>query len=347
MPSATTPMPQAVRERDDRLDDRAVGGAVEPRHERAVDLDRVERQVLEVRQRRVAGPEVVEHEADPQVAQPPQGPDARPRTGPSRRDSVISSSRARRVEAGLGEDLGDLVDEVRLGELAGRQVDRHHERRPARVAASRQTAAWRQAVSRTQRPSGTIRPVSSARRDERERRDEARASGCCQRTSASKPDDPVGRAGRRSAGSGRAARRARARGAGRSRGRSARASASLIDGSNRAWRLVGSPFARTIAISASRRSSSGVTRPGSPRAIPIEALMNHSRPPIANGARSSAAMRSAMRSRLVGVRDRVEDDPELVAAEAGDGVARPQAARPAAGRPRPAAGRRRRGRRSR
>ena len=60
-------------------------------------------------------------------------------------------------------------------------------------------------------------------------------------------------------------------------------------------------------------------------AIPSDALMNHSRPPIGNGARSSATIRSAMR-RVVRLADRVEDDPELVATEAGDGVARAQAA---------------------
>ena len=85
------------------------------------------------------------------------------------------------------------------------------------------------------------------------------------------------------------------RGAGRSRARSARGSGVLIDGSNSAWRWVGSPLARTMAISASRSSSSGVARPGCASAIPIDALMNQSRPLSGNGARSSPTMRSAMR----------------------------------------------------
>ena len=54
--------------------------------------------------------------------------------------------------------------------------------------------------------------------------------------------------------------------------------------------------------------------------------MNHSRPPIANGVRRSAPIRSTMRMRVVGVDDRVEDDPELVAPEARHGVARSQRA---------------------
>ena len=83
-----------------------------------------------------------------------------------------------------------------------------------------------------------------------------------------------------------------------------------------------SAFARTIAISASRSISPGVARPGRPTAMPSDALMNHSRPPIGNGARSSCADPLGDPPRLLDVDDRVEDDPELVAAEAGDRVAR-------------------------
>ena len=68
-----------------------------------------------------------------------------------------------------------------------------------------------------------------------------------------------------------------------------------IDGSKTAYRRDGSDLARTIAISASRSISPGVARPGRPTAMPSDALMNHSRPPIGKGARSSAPMRSAIR----------------------------------------------------
>ena len=64
--------PQAVGERDDGIDDRAVRHFVEAEHERAVDLEHVERQVLEVGERRVARPEVVEDEPHTEVAQSPQ-----------------------------------------------------------------------------------------------------------------------------------------------------------------------------------------------------------------------------------------------------------------------------------
>ncbi len=98
-----------------------------------------------------------------------------------------------------------------------------------------------------------------------------------------------------------------------------------IDGSNRAWRLAGSDFARTIAISASRSISSGVARPGRPSEIPIEALMNHSR--AAHRERRPQVRSDPLGdgARLVGARDLVEQDAELVAAEAGDRVARSQA----------------------
>ena len=82
MPSATTPMPRpwasamtaSTIERSALV--RRAG------HERAVDLDRVERQVLQVGQRRVAGPEVVEHEADAELRAAPAASGPRPRTGP-------------------------------------------------------------------------------------------------------------------------------------------------------------------------------------------------------------------------------------------------------------------------
>ena len=53
--------------------------------------------------------------------------------------------------------------------------------------------------------------------------------------------------------------------------------------------------------------------------------MNHSRPLSGNGARSSDPIRSAMARASSALPHLVEQDPELVAAEAGDGVARPQA----------------------
>ena len=59
-----------MRHRNDRRDDRLVVGIdADVAHERAVDLDRVHRQLLEVRQRRVPGAEIVDRQAHAELAQ--------------------------------------------------------------------------------------------------------------------------------------------------------------------------------------------------------------------------------------------------------------------------------------
>ena len=58
------------RERQRRRDDgRVLRRAAEPRHERAIDLQALDREALEVLERREAGPEVVDHDLDAHVAQ--------------------------------------------------------------------------------------------------------------------------------------------------------------------------------------------------------------------------------------------------------------------------------------
>ena len=186
-------------------------------------------------------------------------------------------------------------------------------------------------VSRTHRPSGSDEAGLLGERDERQRRDQA-AGRVLPADERLEPDDPVGReVDQRLVVEAQLAALDRApqvvlevdpleRLVATSTARTGRGAAT------------GRALARTIAISASRSSSSGRRPARPPEAIPSDALMNQSRPPSANGARSSAAIRSAIRVRLVGVGDRVEEDPELVATEARDGVARSQAARPGAGR---------------
>ena len=206
---------------------------------------------------------------------------------------------------------------------ADRLTDTNERRAVAPVASRRQRAAWRQAVSSTQRPSGTIRPVSSAigMNDSGATRPRV---GCCQRTSASKPtirvvvegDDRLVVEAQLAALEGAAQVVLEVD--------PLASSASFIDGSKTACAASAWDFARTIAISASRSSSSGVARPGRATAMPSDALMNQSRPLSENGARSSAPMPVGDAPRLVGVRDRVEDDPELVAAEPRDRVAGPE-----------------------
>ena len=265
-------------------------------------------------------------------------------TGPSAPISVISSSSSPASMPVIVEDLGHLVDEVRLDELAGGQVDRHDERRAGRAA----TPGDRLATGGLEHPASerADQPGLLGHRDERERRDEA-AGRVLPADERLEPDDAAVVRGRRSAGSGRGARRARGA-ARRSFSRSIRSSmAVLMVGSNRSRRRVGSSLARTIAISASRRSSSGVTRPASPTAI----ADRRADEPVAAALREGRAQfgREALGDpdglRLVG--DRVEDDPELVAAEAGHRVARAKASPRAAVRRPSAAGRRRHDRRSR
>ena len=87
--------------------------------------------MLQVRQRRVAGPEVVEHQPDPELPQPPERAD--PRLGLVHQHALGDLDlEAARIQSGLVEDGRDLVDEVRLDELASRQVDRHEQLRTVR-----------------------------------------------------------------------------------------------------------------------------------------------------------------------------------------------------------------------
>ncbi len=212
--------------------------------------------------------------------------------------------------------------------------------------AARQARACRQAVSRTQRPIGTISPVSSASGMNASGGTSPRV-GCCQRTSASNPTIGVGReVDERLVVEPQLVALERPPQVVLEVDPLERL-ARIIDGSNRAWRPAGSDFARTIAISASRRSSPGVVRPGRPMAMPIDALMNHSRPSSGNGARSSASSRSAMRrassTSSTGSRMIPNSSPPNRATVSPGRRQR----RPAAGRRPSAAGRRRRGRGSR
>jgi hypothetical protein len=107
---------------DDRGHDRRVLLVGEQAgHERPVDLELVDREPLEVRQRGVAGAEVVDRQADPEALQLGQG-------GAGGLD-VLHQHRlgdlqvhGGRVDAGLGEDLGHHPGEVGVGELAAGQV---------------------------------------------------------------------------------------------------------------------------------------------------------------------------------------------------------------------------------
>ena len=85
--------PERVRDLHDGPDEQRARPAEDVAHERAVDLQQVDRELLEVRERRVAGAEVVDGEPHAEVAQAPQ---------PDRRRGRVLHERA----------LGDLEDQA-------------------------------------------------------------------------------------------------------------------------------------------------------------------------------------------------------------------------------------------
>ena len=115
---------EGVAEVDDGLDDRRVLGVeAEPGDEATVDLDRLDREPLEVRQRRVAGAEVVDGEVQAEAAQVAQGDRRRLDVGEQRGLGDLQPQRVGR-DAGLGEHVGDEAGEGRVDDLAGADVDR-------------------------------------------------------------------------------------------------------------------------------------------------------------------------------------------------------------------------------
>ena len=114
---------------DDRLDDRRpLLLDAERVDERAVDLQRVEGEAVEVGERGVAGAEVVEDEAHAELAERLQGRPVAVADSSTRTLSVISSRRwtgSRPVRARISRDRGG---EVAVGDLAGGEVDRDVER---------------------------------------------------------------------------------------------------------------------------------------------------------------------------------------------------------------------------
>ena len=177
-----------MRQGDDGFDDGAVRLTVETGHEHPVDLDRVERQVLEVRQGRVARPEVVEDDPDAHVAQAAQGPD--PGLGLIHHDAFGDLElEHRRLEPGLGQDRLDLLDEVGLDELAGGDVHRHQQPRPARPRIPPFPCL---ATGRLEDPSAERQDESCllGQRDEGERGDEATV-GMLPADERLEPDDAI------------------------------------------------------------------------------------------------------------------------------------------------------------
>ena len=152
-------------------------------HEGTVDLELVDRQLLQIGQRRVAGAEVVQRQL---AARSPRSAPGRraPRAGSAISAlSVISqverSGRCRQAAAGrwMASGSSGSCSDLR------REIDRH-----AEVVARRRSSgtAARSAAFSTQSVSGLIRPVCSAS-GMNSSGGISPSSGCCQRTSASTP----------------------------------------------------------------------------------------------------------------------------------------------------------------
>ena len=161
-PASRRPRPslevQAVREPDDRLDDRHVAGVVgDVRHEAAIDLQRPERELLEVAQRRVPLAEVVERQL---IRRGRAVPECRAARSGSRMTMLSVTSRIRSsVHPRLVQDPLDRLQQVGLRELARRDVHGC----PDREASLAPTACSpAHAARRHDQVSATISPVSSA-----------------------------------------------------------------------------------------------------------------------------------------------------------------------------------------
>ena len=136
---------------------RSVGHAGD---ERAVDLEDVDRELAEVAERGVAGPEVVDREPHAEGLEAAQG--RHRRVGVLDQDALGDlEDEAGRVEPGLGQDRRDLGDEAGLGDLAAGHVDAHRERPARRRGVPRARLAAGLAAAPTAR-AATISPVSSA-----------------------------------------------------------------------------------------------------------------------------------------------------------------------------------------
>ncbi len=125
---------QAVAQPDDRAHDRGVVLVGEDlAHERAVDLELVQRQLAQVGQRRVAGAEVVQRKRDTLLFQ--RGHRLRGRCEISH-DQAFGQLQAqpRRLHAGLGKNRRQQRDEIRFGELARADVDGQRQAGRCRLA---------------------------------------------------------------------------------------------------------------------------------------------------------------------------------------------------------------------
>ena len=249
----------------------------------------------------------------------------------------------RRVDAGVGEHGGHVVDEAGVAELAAREVDRDRQRRRCARPTACQRCTCRQAWSSTHAPIGTMSPVSSATVMKSPGQQQAPLGVLPAQQRLDAVDPPGAQVDHRLVER-RGARGGRGPGAARSRCRAGRRRWP-------AWRCRTAPsatrprsLARYMAASASRISVSGSASVSSGRAMPMLTPTNTSVSSMTNGPLTASSTRSAMAMASCWRDEVLAEDDELVAAEAGHGVAGAERHRPGARRWRRAAGRRARGR---
>ena len=163
MPSAITDLPSERAERDDGAHHLGLlRAAAHAAHERGVDLQAVDRQRGQVAQRRVAGAEVVDRQADAQVAQARQRVDARRRRGPSARSRSAPASAGCGCSRARDDGARHALREAAVRDVVARHVDLHASARRSAALRACHSLSWRQAVSSTKSVSGPISADSSA-----------------------------------------------------------------------------------------------------------------------------------------------------------------------------------------
>ncbi len=120
---------EALGEGDDRPHDlRVLAAGADPGDEGAVDLERVEGELMEVAERRVALAEIVEGELDARATSAGSATDDADSTCSMMAALGDLHLQAVGVEARLQQDALDLVDQIGLEELPARQVDADRQR---------------------------------------------------------------------------------------------------------------------------------------------------------------------------------------------------------------------------
>jgi hypothetical protein len=116
-----------VGQRHHRVDDvRVVGVVAHGAHERAVDLEHVEREAMQVAERRIARPEVIHVDLDLEGLELPEH--LGDRVGILHDHALGDLQREpRSIHAVIPQYLLHVLDESRLGDLALRDVDAHRE----------------------------------------------------------------------------------------------------------------------------------------------------------------------------------------------------------------------------